>query len=456
MVNVNDMPFNSRTKILVRCDKCNTEQFIQIGSYNDRALKPNYYCNKCALGISANTSKIKIKDTEDNVLLFIKYYISGCTFVEIQKFFNIGEKPIHSFIKRNKIDMSELTLIKNHLRIKSKLLKEKNSAKLSHFDVVIEKHGVEILTDYKNKKETISSLSRKYSVSKEALRKYIVKNGQSIHSMSVSNSISKNGKRYDIDTATLYDLYVVQEKSTQDIAEMFNKDKTMINKLLRNKGIEIRKNNSPITIKRRMEKAFATNLRRYGTKYASQYPAIKEKIAFTCFRNNSAPTSSQQKYLHSFLGGELNYPISHLNLDIAFPNENIYIEGDFSGHWISIDLNHITEKEFHNKEIKRYYFLKSMGWKSIKIISRKDYLPSPEKLNEMMILARKYFESGRGWIEYDIDNHVYRTSLEIEDYDYSKLVRVSKKNFSSIMDKIKNGDVHAEAKSIIHQFSPAN
>ena len=51
--------------------------------------------------------------------------------------------------------------------------------------------------------------------------------------------------------------------------------------------------------------------------------ALQKKIDFMQ-RNNRIPTSSQQEYLASLFGGELNYRINSSFVDLAFPEKRIY------------------------------------------------------------------------------------------------------------------------------------
>jgi hypothetical protein len=67
-------------------------------------------------------------------------------------------------------------------------------------------------------------------------------------------------------------------------------------------------------------------------------------------------------------------------LDIAFPEDKIYVEYNGGGHNLGVKIGNISEKEFKTKEIKRYKYLKSLGWKQIEINSPNDYLPEDEEI----------------------------------------------------------------------------
>lgn len=85
-------------------------------------------------------------------------------------------------------------------------------------------------------------------------------------------------------------------------------------------------------------------------------------------------TSKQQIHINDLLHGELNYIVGVYPLDIAFPNEKIYIEYNGAGHYLSIKFGSKTLEECiqHDKDRQRY--LKSLGWKELVIESKKDYL----------------------------------------------------------------------------------
>lgn len=90
--------------------------------------------------------------------------------------------------------------------------------------------------------------------------------------------------------------------------------------------------------------------------------------------------SAQQLHLHALYGGVLNHPIRSLSVDIAFPDEKIYVEYDGSGHKLSVIFNSITDDEFERREVRRTYALYREGWRCFRIISRRDKLPSDEVL----------------------------------------------------------------------------
>lgn len=163
-----------------------------------------------------------------------------------------------------------------------------------------------------------------------------------------------------------------------------------------------------------------TNLRKYGYEWHLQSPEIRAKGRKTMYELGSVQCSKQQRYLHNLFGGELNYPVSYLSLDIAFPENKIYIEYNGNGHDLSVKLGTMTDEKFKTREIKRYQYLKSQGWKVININSPYDYLPKDEVLREELSKAMAWLsEEGYGHSHYNID-----IGLSIFDEKYGKLRRI--------------------------------
>jgi len=196
------------------------------------------------------------------------------------------------------------------------------------------------------------------------------------------------------------------------------------------------------------EKVRQTSLDRYGVESYTQTDECKERIKQTCldkygvdnyskteefkikyvqsiYNNNSITSSKQQRYVCKLLNGQLNYPLQENNnicfMDIAFPNDKIYIETDFSGHWLSVTFGIKTMEEFEKNERRRTYFLLNRNWKEIRIISRKDKLPSDVMIFKIINDSKLLFDEGFHRVVFDIDNSTYETSKFKKDYDFGKL-----------------------------------
>jgi hypothetical protein len=169
-----------------------------------------------------------------------------------------------------------------------------------------------------------------------------------------------------------------------------------------------------------------TSLINWGTEHPSQNEQIKEKCRDTMFKNNTAPISTQQIYLHTLLGGILNYPLKSLSLDIAYPDEKIAIEYNGSGHDLNVKRGNISQEQFNKKEINRNYALYRSGWKLITISSKKDRFPIESIVFEMFKFAKEYFNQNHSYIIFDIDEGIVKTSQYNNKYNYGKLKRIKK------------------------------
>jgi hypothetical protein len=145
----------------------------------------------------------------------------------------------------------------------------------------------------------------------------------------------------------------------------------------------------------------------------------KEKRRVNIIKLGLIPCSAPQKYLHELFGGELNYDNKYV-LDIAFPDEKIYIEFDGSGHDLSVRHGNFTQEEFDKREIKRYQTLKYDGWKLFKIVSIRNYLPTDEILKEE-------FNKALEWFKLDKKGHchyILNIGLSLNDEKYGKLRKI--------------------------------
>ncbi len=199
------------------------------------------------------------------------------------------------------------------------------------------------------------------------------------------------------------------------------------NTCIKNLGVD-----SPIKNIKIKEKIKNTMLERYGVEYAIQNEEIcniiQNKRMKKMSENNSVPKSKQREYIYNLLGGssicKLNYPFSRCWLDIAFPEEMIYIEYDGKDHNLNVILGNITQEEFDKNQMLREEFLKTNKWKRISIISNTDLLPNDNIIIEMISLAKKYLNSGHSWIQFYIDDNIVRCSQYNKNYDFKELRKI--------------------------------
>lgn len=168
---------------------------------------------------------------------------------------------------------------------------------------------------------------------------------------------------------------------------------------------------------------------KYGYTNISQVPQFREKITQTYFNNGVVKTSKQQRYICDLYEGLLNYPIKYYNVDLYIKDDNIAVEYNGSGHWLSVKCESYTLNEFKKRETIRYKFIKGQGVKQMFITSRKDYLPSDEILQLMLANAKCLFQNSLcHWVNYDIDNNLIRSSLNKDGlyYNFGKLRKIQK------------------------------
>lgn len=176
------------------------------------------------------------------------------------------------------------------------------------------------------------------------------------------------------------------------------------------------------------EKIINTNLERYGVKYTMQSEEVKSKVRKTMYKNGTTSCSRQQEYLWKLLGGELNYPVSRLSLDIAFPNDKIYLEYNGNGHELKVRMGNISKEEFNKKEIRRYQYLKYNGWKLICINSYCDYLPHDDILKIEFNKALEWFKlDDKGHWHYNIN-----IGNKLDDPKYGRLRRIKAEDLEAV------------------------
>lgn len=142
--------------------------------------------------------------------------------------------------------------------------------------------------------------------------------------------------------------------------------------------------------------------------------------------NNLIPVSAQQDYQNSLYGGTLNYLVRTVFLDIAFPEEKIYIEYDGSGHDLSVKIGSVEQADFDEKQKRRTYGLYRNGWRCMRIISKKDKLPSDIVLKNMLATAKNLFCLGHSYCIYNIDEQTMEYHGETFDVNFGELHRIRK------------------------------
>lgn len=274
--------------------------------------------------------------------------------------------------------------------------------------------------------ENCASLKRKNTT----LERYGVENICYLESVK-QKKIETNIKKYGVSNPTKSK--EIQEKTKQTNLYKYGVENPMQNKKVKEKmkktnlqkyGCEYVVNSNDIK-----EKINKTIKEKYGVNNIIDIPGVKEKMVETLYKNNSQKTSLQQLYLHTLYGGEINYPIKYYNVDICLTNEQIIIEYDGGGHMLNVTTGRETINEYNRKTLIRDKTVKQEGYKQIRIISSKDYLPSDEILLQMLEQAKEYFNNTtHTWVEYNIDTSLMRNAENKEGvfFDYGNLRKIKK------------------------------
>jgi len=309
-----------------------------------------------------------------------------CDYCKITKI----QKPYERYIKQN-----EKTLIHKDCCGNPKCQNEKRQE--SMFSKYGEKSALK-LDIFKNK--MIETNNERYGVSNVLLVKEIK-----------DKALATLSNNYGVQNPS--DSKIIQEKRLNTFNERFGCDNPSQSNDIKLKKIE-------------------TLQRNYGVDNPSQSPEIQAKIRESFYKNGTTPTSNQQLYVNTIYKGILNYPYFNASLDIAFPENKLYVECDFGGHDLSVKMGVLTQEEFDKKARNRWYSLNRSGWKEIRIISVKDKIPSNLILFYMLQYAKKYISTGHSWIKFDIDNSKVITSQYEKQFNFGKLRNITKKDVEHI------------------------
>lgn len=139
---------------------------------------------------------------------------------------------------------------------------------------------------------------------------------------------------------------------------------------------------NPFLSKTIRDKSRKTMLEKYGVEYTAQSTELMEKMNATLLnkgKDGFIYTSKMQNYLCNLFGGELNYKIGSMYIDIFLPEYNICCEYDGGGHNLCVCHKRMTQEEMNQKDEKRNIVLVKSGYKVFRIVSARDkQLPDEE------------------------------------------------------------------------------
>ena len=123
-------------------------------------------------------------------------------------------------------------------------------------------------------------------------------------------------------------------------------------------------------------KAQDTMIKKYGAPFSLESELLRTKITNTLnSHGKEIPTSTQQKLLADWLGGQLNFRVGHYYADMYIPDSNLCVEYDGGGHTLAVIMGRLTEQEFMEKQQARDSFFVEHGYKVLHLICKKDILP---------------------------------------------------------------------------------
>ena len=137
---------------------------------------------------------------------------------------------------------------------------------------------------------------------------------------------------------------------------------------------------NPFQVESVKEKSKQTLLKNYSVDNPMKNEDIKNKILSSFQFNHTGPSSRAQRYINYILNGTLNKHICGSLADIYIEKENIVIEHDGSGHFLTdkFNGNKTPTKESLLYEKEREDKIISNGYRMIRFIATKDRIPSDE------------------------------------------------------------------------------
>jgi hypothetical protein len=282
-------------------------------------------------------------------------------------------------------------------------------------DFVLSKDACEECYKRRDKENNFSVYGVEYAIQRKEVREKITESN--LEKYGVENILSLK-KFKDIIAKTNLEIYGT---------EVPVKNKDIKQKMKETNNLKYG-GNSPSNDPRVRQKQIETTIKKYGVSYSFLNEEVKGKGKLSLYENKTAPTSRQQYYIHKLIGGELNFPHNSSSLDIAFPNEKIYVEIDLGGHELQIKLGNVTREEYQKKEMKRWYALYRKGWREIRIISTKDKIPKDEKILEIIQFAKDYLNNGHHSIKFYLDDGTVTCSQFTQVYDFGELRNIYKKD----------------------------
>lgn len=283
----------------------------------------------------------------------------------------------------------------------------------------MKRYGVKSTNQTKAKKEQIkNTLQQNYGVDSPFL-------SQTIKDRAKQTSFN----RYGVDNPAKSQQVI--DKMLETNNKKYGGDAPMCSKEIKNKSVATCQAkygcNNPMQNNKVKNKVKQTNRERYGCECVFQSEEIQKK-AFKTLRSNgnTIHCSRQQTYLANLLNGEVNVPLTGYWADIILKDKKIDLEYDGGGHTLCITRNQCTEEQFNQKEREREIKIYERGYKTIRIISKKDKLPSDEVI---LNLIKKFADFNFKVIRIDIDEGTIDIDYkEKQNYEFGTLREITDKD----------------------------
>lgn len=389
-----DLTIGSHQKIEVICDYCNKPLMMEfrqyLKQYNKSIIKEDC-CTNCGA----------IKKEKQNL---IKYGVKNTAQLEStqskMKETNILKYGVANYSQTK--EYKEKVKSTNLERYGVEHYSKTDEFKVKTQNTMNERYGVDYYTQTDEYKERVKATN---------LQRYGVNNP--MQNIAVrQKGIKTNLERYGVEN--VFQSEIIKEKIVKHYQDNYGVEyfsqTDMFKEYMNTKWEEWRNDGTIVSI---VKKRVSTSLKRYGTPFPMQNPEISKKAFTTMYKNGTAPCSKQQHLIHKLVGGELNLPVGRASLDIAFPDEKIYIEYDGGGHDLSVLMGNISREEFDNKERRRGYFLANDGWKEIRIITKTDILPDNLVIIDFVNVAKSFLIANLGFsVRWDLNSNNVLTNYK--------------------------------------------
>lgn len=259
----------------------------------------------------------------------------------------------------------------------------------------LERYGVEYPLDSDEiRKKSKDTLMKNYGVENPTQSKVI-------QQKMIENNIKKYGVEYYFQTDNF------KEDSRQSNIERYGVENyTQTDEYLKSNRVYWNKIRADGTLDKIVEKRKATNLEMYGYENVMQHPDVQKKAFNSYFVNGTAPSSKEQRRICELVDGVLNFPSHPYMLDIAFPEDKVYVEYDGGGHDLPVKNKQLSQEQFNQKELKRSNAMLARGWKEIRVINPNDRKISSERIIEFIKEARTFLSiDNNSYIALNVDNN---------------------------------------------------